>query len=60
MHRCRRCARRPLSAQCTFLNTWIEPDALSLITQTLHVNMADAVQYPACERMEKRWGRLAH
>ncbi|GAB4819630.1 hypothetical protein N2152v2_006676, partial [Parachlorella kessleri] len=43
----------PRTNLCTFVNTWMEPEAVELINATLHVNMADAVQYPACEAMEK-------
>ncbi len=31
---------------CTFVNTYMEREALDIVNQTLHVNMTDAVQYP--------------
>lgn len=35
--------------------TWMEPEAVNLIEQSLNVNMVDLDEYPSCTDIHQRW-----
>lgn len=39
----------------SFVTTWMEPEAVQLIEQSLNVNMVDLDEYPSCTDIHQRY-----
>lgn len=42
----------------SFVTTWMEPQAVQLMTSALNVNMVDLDEYPSCTDIHNRYEKI--
>lgn len=47
----------PAAAAAALQTTWMEPEAVALIQDSLNVNMVDLDEYPSCTDIHQRYAR---